>query len=659
MKTKQQFVRYGVHYTALEELLHNGNDRIVFQKLFDIVRMQLMHSLENQTAIISVAQLSRMTKLERSNTLPACLKRLETLGLIRRHKNGITIDCDGLATLLYHYELLPLEERQQFSDAFQRTGVNVLHAEKYADSVKFIGRAELIGLSGSSISLNRSDVMNIPQSEENELLNIKQPTGNNLLKSQQEPEEDCLDFSTFLQSIAKFAEFSAPYCSADEFSAALGGIFDSEVMKNHLSVAFSNKTFQKTFTNEIQNLLKSQQITCLNLSRFASKAAEFSATVIIYRINKKNEGEIPETESDKNEGREDIFKGFDKVEVLDLNQPSEEVKEDLEHEGRFSQQYLKRAGRALRERNPYRKKPFIKSDRASEIIAYMDEVVKSPVEFFINQFWEGIYDLYHDHYNPSNKFDEEGEPIEDPDDYNWQEVIGAPLPQDEVYNLARNVYDDLLGAVEQGKYVSGPNNEWETKMGFDSFEDFNPYQIFQWEPSVMQDKTTPALIVALDRFYDIEDKDVYTPSITDRRTRSALNKKFIQTILSSEDIQLTPIEAAIKNFYKDFVVTGNGCIVDEFTDGRGTTLESGGGLPDHLLKPWCIGLPSVDYSEFIKVFTIPYKPCDGVHKKSTIFSAESVVVWNEHNGYRDSIAHTVVKQFLAALDQNSNAPAPI
>ena len=170
-----------------------------------------------------------------------------------------------------------------------------------------------------------------------------------------------------------------------------------------------------------------------------------------------------------------------------------------------------------------------------------------------------------------------------------------------------------------------------------------PYEIFQWSPCTMQDKAIPALKVAIDRFYDIEAKDVFTPSKGDKKTKNSQNKKLIELILSAEESQLTPMEAAIKQFYCDFVVAGEDNIIDEFTDGKGTALESGGGLPDHLLKPWSYDLPSVGYKELTSVLSAKYKPCDGIHKKAYIFSAEKVVEWNERNGYTGTIAHSAIQ----------------
>ncbi len=133
----------------------------------------------------------------------------------------------------------------------------------------------------------------------------------------------------------------------------------------------------------------------------------------------------------------------------------------------------------------------------------LDEVVQSPVDFFLYHFWWGVFDLYCDHYHPSEKINEEGDVDDEPQNFDWKEMIGAPLPQDEIYQLAKNVYEDLCGSVEQGEYVYGDHNEWKVTFSFASFDDFVPYEIFQWTPCTMRDKSVPALRISIDKFYDI------------------------------------------------------------------------------------------------------------------------------------------------------------
>ena len=422
-------------------------------------------------------------------------------------------------------------------------------------------------------------------------------------------------------------------------------------MFKFIKYAFETGEVPNTFTYETENPYIFAGGTPTFLQGLASKSLQFCRTVII-GDNKKDNNRILKNENEENE-QENIKKGledFGKVEIIELNGPSDNFDNfDNFKEGSeqvtddYSQQVINRAGRKMRERNRYRNKPFLKVDKVKEKVDYLDEVIQSPVDFFLYNFWWGIFDLYCEHYHPSQKINEEGEPVEDDSQYlDWKEMIGAPLPQDEIYSLAENVYDDLLGAVEQGIYVFGDNNQWESKFAFSSFEDFIPYEIFQWTPCTMKDKSIPALRVAIDKFYDIEAEDVFVPTKGDKRAKNAMNKKFTQLLIASEDSQLTPMENAIKKFYRDFVITGRDGLVDEFTDGRGTVLESGGGLPDHLLKPWCYDLPSIGYNEFTDIFSTKYKPCEGVHKKAYIFSAEKVVEWNERNGYKDTVAHKAI-----------------
>lgn len=603
-------VGYGLYYRAINQLIKKTNDRWLFQLLIDLAKRKLQLS-ELPQITLERSKLCRMAGLESNHAGPASFKRLEALGLISVHSaSSLLVNCDAYVTAVIYYESLSGAPKSGFASEFQKVGVVAL--EKFNVPIIEECGNNLLSMMGSTMQFPhpnsstekiQSSTEKI-QSEHERQLEVELKKFSHQLKK----------FSSNCNSSALNTLLEAEFFQLDKFSAIKSAFESGELPSKALLDPKLELNFFSWITEFFQFI--------------SQKQLNFFSTDIIYNINKNI--------------NENGFENFGKVEVVDFNQSSAEVKEDLEEIDELSQQALKRAERSMRDRNPYRNKPFIKSERAYEIVECLDEVVKSPVDFFINQFWEGIYNLYLDNYKPSDKIDEEGDPVEDSQISDWTEMIGAPIPQDEVYNLAKNVYEDLVGAVEQGKFVYGPNNEWEVKFGFDSFEDFIPYQIFQWTPCTMQDKSVPALKVAIDRFYDIEATDVFTPSKADKRTKNAQNKKLVQRILSAEYIQLTPIEVAIKKFYEDFVVTGEDNVIDEFTDGRGTPLESGGGLPDHLLKPWCYRLSFVGYNELTGVLNSKYKPIDGLHKKAYIFSAELVVEWNERNGYRDSISHSAI-----------------
>lgn len=641
---KVQVAGYGLHYHANNQLIPNATDQIVYQSLIDIVRKQLASSLDNQTVMLSMNQLSRLTARERSHTLPGCLKRLEGLGLLKQYKNGLLINCDEYVTLVRLYETLPDEKKGQLSKDFSQKGIAVL--KDYNTCVKLRSREELLGMSGSSIVLNDAELRNVTQFDDSEHKNCV------TLRTQSEG-INWVMLRSLADLVAKMVESFSIHQSFEEYYSTISCVKFPNFVIDALKVAFSCGKFPESFFKDLQNMSNVTQEGCIMLLTLASKTEEHYSTVIIRDKNKykgddplKNEIQTEEENENFQDNIQKGFEGFGKVEILDLDKPSEEIEEDFKENDDISQLKLKRAERQLRERNSYRNKPFIKVERVKEIVDCLDEVVKSPVDFFIYQFWWGIFDLYCEHYHPSTRINEEGEIEDEPQLADWKEMIGAALPQDEIYSIAQNVYEDMIGAIEQGKYVYGDDNEWEVSFGFTTFQDFNPYEIFQWSPCTMQDKSVPALKVAIDRFYDIEANDVFTPNKggkVDKKTKNSQNKKLINFILSADDTSLSPMESAIKEFYRDFVVSGDDNIIDEFTDGKGTVLESGGGLPDHLLKPWCYNLSSVRYNEFTGVLCNKYKPCDGVHKKAYIFSAENVVEWNERNGYTDTIAHEALQ----------------
>lgn len=644
---------YGLHYHANNQLFPNVSDRMLFQCLLDIVRKQLASSLDNQTIILSQRQLGRIAGLNIYRTVPSSLERLEALGLIKKHKNGISMMCDQYVAIVQHYESLNNSEKEQFVEDFTKIGVQVLDKNGIVAEVQC--RSALLGISGSSIYVSqccKSATFSETEAENvAEVQHFNNGDSEMLQKCNTTTETfNVAEVQHFAKTIAETLHFCNTYCTFAEFTEDLPAALLQHEVISAIKTAFETGSFPKNSIFDPEKCCTSATSSVALLQLLASKMLHFCSTVIIYnnkKYNKRDEQQKKEAIEDFEEDySRDIQKGFasfGKVKVIDFSQPSEEITEGSEEIEEFSQQKLKRAEKSMRARNPYRNKPFIKVEKVKEIVDCLDEVIKSPVDFFLYQFWWGIFDLYCDHYHPSSRINEEGDVEDEPQSTDWKEMIGAALPQDEIYSLAQNIYDDMLGAVEQGRYVYGDNNEWEVKFGFKTFQDFNPYEIFQWSPCTMQDRSVPALKVAIDRFYDIEANDVFTASKGDKKTKNSQNKKLIELILSADDSSLTPMEIAIKSFYRDFVVSGEENVIDEFTDGKGTALESGGGLPDHLLKPWCYNLSSVGYNEITGALCSKYKPCDGVHKKAYIFSAENVVEWNERNGYTDTIAHQALQ----------------
>ncbi len=660
---KPKVAGYGLHYYATNYLLPTVSDRVLFQCLVDIVRKQLVDSLDNQTVSISQAKLGAIAGMDPKRTIPACLERLEKVGLIKKHKNGVTVNCDEFVGLIKCFESLDREGKKKFAEDFQLQGTRIL--DKFGNGAFLHHRSELIGISGSSIStgVQKYTVLD----DESEKRCISTPFQTSIAQNGVEihHQEGCkntpkydFDFlngveihlspSEILDSWAWILHATSQKRSFEEFLGSVGGTKMHHRTIEALKEGFYTGKFPKWFCDEAEKWCIFTPSTGVLLHLFIQKTVYFYTTVIIEDNNKKIINHQNSSKDEKNENFQNLikkgFESFSKVEVVDLNQPSEEV-EPLKVEEENSQLKLKRAEKALRDRNPYKAKPFIQVKRVVDMVNFIDEVVKSPVDIFINLFWERLYNLYLDHYNPCQRIDEEGEPVDEPQDYNWKEMLGAPLPQDEIYRLAQNIYADLVGAVEQGSYLYDEDTNFRVKFDFKEFPDFNPCQIFQWQPCTMKDKGIPALKVAMDRFFDIEAPDVSMPSKRDKRSKVLQNRKFIQSLLGAEDeALLTPLERAIRAFYGDFVALGEESIIDQFKDGRGEVLDYAGRFPDHLLKPWCCGQPGITYKEFTGAFASKYKPIDGLHKRSYVFSAEAVVEWNERNGYRDSLTHHAVQE---------------
>lgn len=665
---KPKIAGYGLHYFATNQLIPTFTDRALFQCLLDDVRMRLSKSLDNDTSLLSQETLRARAGVANRMTAKKSLQRLEELGLITIYKNGYKVHCDEFVTLIKNYEALDDSEKAQFVFNFEHEGISIV--QKCTIPVEPMCREELLGLSGSSITIEESEMFKSEQISDDEVENCSKV--NIMFKS--EHSEICSKVNSLAELLAKTVHnltCFVPECSImNTLECSKMNIEDKMLVKE----AILTGKVPEIVKNDLEKMFTFEHLTCSLLNIFTSKPVQKLTPVIIEDKEKKiNEGsplkkgsekEENEIEDDDEDFHESIRRGFErfsKVEVpsFDDELPDDENKEegeDKEGLGKgkdevedYSQLVIKRAERQMRERNPYRKKRFFKRDEIEDIVNYVDDEVKSPYKFFLYLFWWGIFDLYQEHYNPAVRIDEEGELDESSRERcEWREMLNAPLPQDEIYRVAQNAYEDLCGAVEQGKYIFGSDqDEYEVTFAFKEFEDFIPYHTFQWKPCTMKDKSVPALRVEIDKFYDIETDDCYVAPARSRSTnriRNAHSRKMTAAILKADDSQLTPMEAVIKKFYDAFVVlSDDDNMVDQWKDGRGEMLEYCDKLPDHILKPWCIGLKGIGYNGLTSVMFDQYKPIDGLHRRPWLFSAELVVEWNERNGYLDTVAHQAIK----------------
>lgn len=220
-QNKPQVAGYGLHYHANNQLIPNTSDRLLFQCLLDIVRKQLANSLDNQTIILSQRQLGYMSGLNVYRTVPASLERLEALGLIKRHKNGISMMCDQYVALVQYYELLNKSDKEKFAEEFSKNGIQVL--ENYGIVAEVQCRSELVGVSGSSISMQYCTSATYSSSEV----------------------ENIAEVQHFSQEIAKTLHFCNTYCTFAMFSETLDVALLQHGVIEAIKVAFETGNFPK------------------------------------------------------------------------------------------------------------------------------------------------------------------------------------------------------------------------------------------------------------------------------------------------------------------------------------------------------------------------------------------------------------------------------
>lgn len=683
-KTSQheKIAGYGLHYHANVALFKNVNDRMLMQCLIDLVRPQLTKSLDNTTILKSGKKISTMSGVNYWHAFPSSIKRLESLGLVRKFRNGYSIACDEYVALVDLYESLNDTERETFLEEFEAQGIGVLK-NRNIDFSEY--RAKLVAMSGSSFRVEEpqccetatfsdSDTESVAKPQYSERCESPMLRNRNTSSSIQEDNNVAVS-QHFAQSIAETLRFFNTHEHIVTFDECINVEEPQYDLIEPLKSAYETGKVPKYVLNDPEKVLRFCNFGIAVSQLFTTKVLRFCNTVIIEDKEKKIKEDSPlkkglEREEKINEDEEEDFqesirKGFERLSkieapVLDDELPDEkENKGEVEDKERFGKGYeededysqlvIKRAERKMRERNPYSKKRFFSEKEIADIVNYVDDEVQSPYKFFLYLFWWGIFDLYQEYYNPAKRINEEGDIDEDSRERcEWNEMLDAALPQDEIYRVAQNAYEDLCGAVERGKYIFGSEqDEYEVTFAFKEFEDFIPYHTFQWKPCTMQDKSVPALRVAIDKFYDIETDDCYVAPARSRSTnkiRNARSRKMTAAILDADESQLTPMEAAIKKFYDAFVaLSGEDNMVGQWKDGRGEVLEYCDKLPDHILKPWCYGLNGIGYSGLTSVMFDKYKPIEGLKRRPWVFSAELVVEWNERNGYFDTLSHKALQ----------------
>ena len=290
---KQQVAGYGLHYHANNQLIPNVSDRMLFQCLLDIVRRQLAISLDNQTIILSQRQLGYMSGLNVYRTVPASLERLETLGLLKRHKNGISMMCDQYVALVQYYELLSKSDKAKFAEDFSKNGIQVL--EKYGIVAQVQCRSELLGIAGSSISTqycksatfldsgteNVADVQHFNDANPKMLHKCNTPMG----------AFDIAEVQHFAEATAKTLHLCNTYCTFAEFVNDLPAALLQHEAVDAIKTAFETGFFPKNSIFDLEKCCTSATLSVALLQLLASKVLHLCNTVIIYNNKYNNKGD--------------------------------------------------------------------------------------------------------------------------------------------------------------------------------------------------------------------------------------------------------------------------------------------------------------------------------------------------------------------------------
>lgn len=120
---RAQSLDAGVTLFADTALLPNIRVRLLWQFLYNEILKRYLSSETSTIIKYSNTELARQAGLERSHTIPKCLKQLKKLKLIEECADGIQVNFALYCVIIDHYTHLPAIERALFEHNFHQFGV--------------------------------------------------------------------------------------------------------------------------------------------------------------------------------------------------------------------------------------------------------------------------------------------------------------------------------------------------------------------------------------------------------------------------------------------------------------------------------------------------------------------------------------------------------
>lgn len=613
---------YSQHYRCAKELFGDSRIGCVFEYLFDEYLYQIRH---NKGCIIkfSKQQIELKTGVNRHG-LGAILQKLEELGVIRRlANNSCEIVADYYMSVIRIFNYAKGEERKIIKSAFlshntailQNCGLDVCNTEE-----------EVARLSNGIISMAENARSIMPGQlchAENASLNMPNNT--------------------------KLAEYAILNHLLDEYNSVLGlnehqmsVRLDKDMAENasYIEKGIKNLTFEEklAFSSTLIRLgamfftTKTGRICHNDWQNMPVEVAEY-ATRNINKINIKENVEDEHSESSYIGEEEKDEGGFEGLEIIELKSPISEKE-------RYSQ-YKKEKPYI----NVYRNKPYFSERDMEKITGDLYECTKSPVKLFIYNLWGGLYEWYQEEIEDKLPVDEYGEPLKNDSEKSDLDMLRSIISQTMFARIVKQAWYETEGQIESKMFQTENEN---VPIEIEELPDIHLENLIDWKEAV-NENGEHGFVISLEGFRNIEADDVtevkQPKSREEKKAMNRINRQFLAAVMTTDDSQLTPIEALIKDFTSKFIILDEHYHVEGFANGRGDRMDCSF-LPGYLIKPWMVKVleSGLKPEEFYDTFNLPeYKDGSNLHMAATIFSYQKVQRCNEMRGFQSIISEETLR----------------
>ena len=621
---------YSQHYRCAKELFGDSRIGCVFEYLFDEYLYQMR---QNKGGIVkfSKQQIELKTGVNRHG-LGTILQKLEDLGVIRLADNSCEIIADYFMSVISIFSYAKGEERKIIKSAFlshntvilQNCGLTTCNTE-----------AEVVRLSDGIISMaeNARSIMpgqlcqaenamlNLPNStklEENAILNRFLDEYHSFFKLDEHKINTQLDndMAEYASYIAKGIENLTPKEKL-AFSATL----------IRIGTMYATIQTGRICHNDWQNMpvgVAEYATRNININKKENELNERSEFSSIVGVEKDKEGM---GEEGKDEG------GFEGLEIIELKSP-------ISEEERYSQ-YKKEKPYI----NVYRNKPYFSERDMEKITGDLYECTKSPVKLFIYNLWGGLYEWYQEEIEDKLPVDEYGEPLKNDSEKSDLDMLRSIISQTMFARIVKQAWYETEGQIESKMFQTENEN---VPIEIEELPDIHLENLIDWKEAV-NENGEHGFVVSLEGFRNIEADDVtevkQPKSREEKKAMNRINRQFLAAVMTTDDSQLTPIEALIKDFTSKFIILDEHYHVEGFANGRGDRMDCSF-LPGYLIKPWVVKVLEFGFKpeEFYETFNLPeYKDGSNLHMAATIFSYQKVQRCNEMRGFQSIISEETLR----------------